>query len=409
MNNLYEKYAELAVVKGANIQKDQYLIITCSVEHYEFASLCAKYAYKQQAKKVVIKYNDPVMTKLHYENVDIEVLKTVPEFTLDETRYYIENKCAYLHIISEVPDLLKDIDSSIMQEVGSAISKANEEFRPYTMNSQGQWSIVALPNDTWAKKVFPTLEVKDAKEKLLQAIFDSVKINEETNAIENWNNHNTQIDHRKEVMNKNHFKALHFQNDLGTDIVVSLNDNHIWGGGHELSTRNIWFNPNMPTEEIFTMPKRNAVDGIVYATKPLNFQGKLIDKFHVVFKDGKAISWDAKVGKEALDNLINYDEGSSYLGEVAIVEDDSPISQSNILFYNTLFDENASCHLALGAAYPTNMVDGVNMSKEELLKNNCNVSMTHVDFMFGSSCMNITGITKDNKEVSIFKQGKFII
>ena len=409
MNNLLEKYAELAVIKGVNIQPNQYLIINCPVEHYEFATLCAKYAYKQKAKKVVIKYSNPAMTKLNYENVALEELKNVPEFSLDESRYYINNKCAFLHIISEVPDLLKDIDSELMQEVGLSLSKANEEFRPYTMNNHGQWSIVAMPNNIWAKKVFPNLEPTQAKEKLLNAILDSVKVNEKTNPIDNWNTHNSLIAKRRAIMDDNHFKALHFKNDLGTDLVVGLNDNHIWGGGSEKSTAGIWFNANMPTEEIFTMPKRNYVNGIVYATKPLNFQGKLIDKFHIEFKDGKAVKWDAKVGMDALNNLINYDEGSSYLGEVAIIEDDSPISQSNILFYNTLFDENASCHLALGAAYPSNMVNGVNMTKEELLNNNCNVSLTHVDFMFGSSCMNITGITNDNKEINIFEKGKFII
>ena len=408
MNSLLEKYAELAVVKGANIQKDQYLVINCPVEHHEFASLCAKYAYKQQAKKVVINYNDPTMTKLHYENVDVEVLKNVPEFTLDERRFYINNKCAFLHIISEVPDLLKDIDSKKMQEVDISLSKAFEEFRPYTMNNHGQWSIVALPNNVWAKKVFPELQEEKAYKKLLKAILDSVRVNEETNPIENWNVHNEEIGRRKKIMDDYHFKALHFKNELGTDLVVNLNDEHLWGGGHEQSTSNVWFNPNMPTEEIFTMPKRNHVDGIVYATKPLNFQGKLIDKFHIEFKDGKAIKWVAEVGQDTLNNLITYDEGSSYLGEVAIIEHDSPISLSKILFYNTLFDENASCHLALGAAYPSNMVNGINMSKEELLENNCNVSMTHVDFMFGSSCMNIIGITNNNQEVEIFKQGKFL-
>jgi aminopeptidase len=211
------------------------------------------------------------------------------------------------------------------------------------------------------------------------------------------------------VLNDYNFKSLHFLNSLGTDLVVSLVDNHIWAGGGEESTKGVYFNPNVPTEENFTMPYKYGVNGKVVATKPLNYQGNLIEEFWLEFKDGKVVDFDAKAQKETLSNLINFDEGSSYLGEVALISHDSPISNSNILFFNTLFDENASCHLALGRAYPMNVKGGTTMTKEELLEAGSNLSMAHSDFMFGSACMNIVGTQQDGTKVQIFKNGNFVI
>lgn len=409
MEKLLQKYAELAVKSGVNIQKGQYLVINCPVSAHDFARRCAKIAYQQGAGQVEVRYVDADLNKLDYEFVETDELKKVANWKIIRQEESIEKKCAFLHIVSEKPGLLKSIDSNKLQTVQIELYKAMDRFQYYTKNNHGQWSIIAVPNSVWAKQLFPNDDEELAISKLWDAIFKAVRVNTEEDAITLWNNHNKEMLARVEKMNAYHFKSLHFKNDLGTDLVVELNRNHIWHGGSDLTQGHVLFNPNMPTEEIFSMPKRNGVNGRVYSTKPLNYQGKLIEDFYIDFKDGKAVAWDAKKEKEALSNLINLDEGSAYLGEVALISHDSPISNMNILFMNTLFDENASCHLALGSAYPTNMVDGEKMSKEELVKNDCNVSMTHVDFMFGSSCMEVTGYSENGESVILLKKGNFVM
>jgi aminopeptidase len=261
----------------------------------------------------------------------------------------------------------------------------------------------------WAKKVFPDMEEDKAEEALWDAIFKASRVTEDNDPVKEWNEHNARLIKHNKILNDFQFKALHFKNEIGTDLTVELVENHVWSGGQEEATTGTVFNPNIPTEENFTMPLKTGVNGKVVATKPLDYQGNLIEDFWLEFKDGKVVDYDAKEGKDNLKNLIEFDEGSSYLGEVALIGYDSPISQSNILFFNTLFDENASCHLALGRAYPMNIQGGTEMSKEELEKCGYNNSMAHVDFMFGSKDLDIVGETKDGKKVQIFKDGNFVI
>lgn len=408
MNEILQEYALLAVEKGVNIQKGQLLVINCPVEHYEFARLCANEAYKKGAGQVMIDYNDPIVSKMNYENVDIDVLKEVPDWFVSKRRYVIDRKCAFLHIISDYPGLLENIDSSKLQAVQVEFMKKTDEFRAYTMNSIGQWTIVGLPNDVWAKKVFPDLEVSKAKEKLLEYILKTSRV-EKNKTISNWDTHNEILFNTQELLNKYHFEALHFKNSLGTDLVVGLNPKHIWSGGASPSTSGVVFNANIPTEEVFTMPKRTGVNGIVKATYPLNYQGKLIEDLCLEFKDGKVVSFDASKEKDTLANLLKTDENASYLGEVALISHNSPISNLKTMFYNTLYDENASCHLALGAAYPTTMEGGVDIANDKLIENECNVSMVHSDFMFGSKCMNIVGIKADGSEVEVMLNGDIVI
>ena len=406
---ILQQYAQLAVQVGANVQQGQYVVVNSSVDHYEFARLVANEAYKAGASQVEVRYSDEQLTKLSYENVETELLKEVPSWSVDRYKAGIDKKCCFIHIRSTVPDLLSHIDGAKLQEVTLEASKAMKPYRYYTMANHGQWTIVAVPNPVWAKKVFPDLDEKEGIQALWEAILKTVHVSEDNNPVEVWDKHNKDLRHYYEKMNEYNFKELHFTNSLGTDLTVKLVKNHIWRGGQDFTLGNVAFNPNLPTEEVFTMPDRNGVNGIVYATKPLNYQGKLIDDFWIKFKDGVAVDYKALKNEDALKNLIELDEGSSRLGEVALISFDTPISQSNILFYDTLFDENASCHLALGAAYPTNMVNGENMSEEELVENGANVSMTHNDFMFGSSDMNIKGITFDGKEIQVFENGNFVI
>ena len=406
---LLDKYAQLAVVSGCNVQKGQLLIINAPVECAYFARICAKKAYEAGAGEVVVQYNDENLNRLDYLNVETETLKKVSQWQIDKKQEQIDNKCCMLHIDSKIPSILQGIDSSKIQEVMMSLQSAMKPFRYYTMSDHGQWCIVAIPNTLWAKKVFPHLSDEQALDKLWDAILKAVKVDENSDAIANWDKHNEQIIKRANILNDYCFESIEFKNDLGTCLSVGLVDNHIWAGGCSTTVGGVKFNPNMPTEEIFTMPHKYRVNGKVVSTKPLNYNGVLVNDFELVFKDGKVVEYHAKENLEALTNLINLDEGSCYLGEVALISHDSMISKSNILFYNTLFDENASCHLALGSAYPTNIVSGGEMSEEQMEKVGCNNSMTHVDFMFGSKCMSVKGITKDNNVVVLFEKGNFVI
>ncbi|SJZ83852.1 aminopeptidase [Anaerorhabdus furcosa] len=409
MDNRLKKYAELAIKQGVNIQVGQPLVINAPVECVEFVRLCVAEAYKAKASKVDVVWSDDLITKLHYENVETDILKKVPAYKIEQRKEEVESKCAFLSIRSSIPGNLKHIDPSKLQAVSLEASKAMEPYRYYTMANVGQWSIVALPNVAWAETIFKDLKGEDAVNALWDAIFKSVRISEDNDPVHEWDNHNESLHQHNDLLNKYNFKSLHFKNGIGTDLVVGLVENHIWAGGYDTTQGGIMFNPNMPTEETFTTPLRTSVNGIVYGTKPLNYQGKLIENFWIKFKDGKAVEFHAEKQEDALANLINLDEGSCYLGEVALISHNSPISNMNILFYDTLFDENASCHLALGAAYPNNIKDGEKMSKEELIQHGCNVSMAHSDFMFGSADMDIVGITYDNQEIQLFKHGDFCI
>lgn len=406
--NLLEKYAKLIVCKGANVQPQQTVVLNISPQHYEFANIVTKQAYEQGAKQVIILYNDQQHAYNNLKYQSIETLTEIPQYLLDRYQYFIDNKACFIHVISEVPDILKDIDPNKIQEATVANGKAMQKFRYYTMSNHGQWTIAALPNKVWAKKIFPDLDEDKAYNKLFEEILKTVRVNEETDVIEEWNKHNSYLSKYSSWLNEKQFDCLHFESELGTDIYIGLVKNHIWRGGQDLTLSGVAFNPNLPTEEVFSMPDRHNVNGIVYASKPLSYQGGLIEDFFLEFKDGKVVNYEAKKGQELLKNLLESDEGATHLGEVALISYNTPISQSNILYYNTLFDENASCHVALGAAYPTCMKDGENLQPEDFKKAGGNISMVHSDFMFGTPKMNITGI-KDGKETKIFENGNFVI
>ncbi len=407
-SNLLAKYAKLAVKQGVNVQPGQNLIINASVDAVDFVRLCVKEAYEAQAKRVVVFYNDEIKASYDYKYQKVEDLCNILPWQVDcQLDYFKEGACV-LHVISEIPEVMKDVDPKKIAQVMKAHRIAKKEIREYTMTNKAQWSIVAIPNVAWAKQVFPHLDEEEAMEALWNAILHCVHVDEENDPINEWKQLQITFDKRLKIMNDYQFEQLHFTNDLGTDLYVGLVKNHIWAGGSEENEAGVLFNANMPTEEIFCMPSKYDVNGIVYASLPLNYNGVLIKDFWIKFKDGKAIDFDAKENKEALSELIHFDEGSAYLGEVALVPYDSPISQSNILFYNTLFDENASCHLAFGEAYPSCIENGLNMTSDELEANGVNTSNTHIDFMFGTKDMNIVGIKKDHSEVVIFENGNFV-
>lgn len=401
-----KEYARLAVRVGVNVQDGQLIVINAPVSCAPFARLCAQEAYRAGAGEVLVKWQDELIDLLRYENEDTQVLKAVAPWRVEQQQNCIDRRCCFLHIESDTPGLLSHIDSEKLQAVMLSRRAAFEKFDYYTTANHGQWSIVAHPSIPWAKKVFPALPETQALDKLWEAVLRSVRIGD-GDCVENWHAHNARLSHNCQTLNGYRFRELHFRNCLGTDLRVGLVKNHIWEGGCAQADNGAAFNPNMPTEEVFTMPHKRHCEGRVVATKPLRYQGKLIDGFWFEFHEGKVIDYGAKTGYDVLHNLLEFDAGSRYLGEVALVPYDSPISRQDILFLSTLFDENASCHLALGESYPDTVEDGVKMSREQLEELGGNYSLEHCDFMFGSRDLEVTGICEDGREIPVFESGNF--
>ncbi|WP_427339419.1 aminopeptidase [Caloranaerobacter sp. DY30410] len=405
-NVLLEKYARLVVKTGLNIQKGQILVITSPIECDSFARMVAKVAYQEGAKDVVINWVDELFSKIRYMHAPEEVFEEFPQWKKEFYMYYMKQGAAFLRISASDPELMKDVNPERIAKEHKASSASLKEYRESLMSNKNVWCIVSVPTKAWAKKVFPELSEDDAVEKLWDAILKAVRVDTE-DPIASWEEHKNNLKKSLEFLNSNKFKFLHFKNSLGTDLKIELPENHIWLGGSDYTPEGVEFIANMPTEEVFTLPKKTGVNGTVVSSKPLNYNGNLIENFTLTFKDGKIIDFKAEKGYESLKQLIETDEGSCYLGEVALVPYDSPISKSNILFYNTLFDENASCHLAIGKAYPVCIKNGENMSKEELEKLGVNDSLVHEDFMIGTEDLEIIGITVEGKEISVFKNGNF--
>ncbi len=398
-----------AVKIGVNVQKGQLLYVNAPTDAVELTREIVRQGYLAGAGKVRVNWNDPYVSNYGLNYQDIENLKEIPKWMIDMVKDALDQKACIISVTSPIPNLNKDIDPEKLQTAEMASRNAMGFYFDYVINYKGQWTIIAAANPVWAKKVFPELSEEDGVEALWKGIFATSRIREDSNPVEEWNKHNKALAHRDEILNRYNFESLHFTNKLGTDIEIGLVENHVWLGGGEHTSDGVYFNPNIPTEENFTMPHKDKVNGKVYATKPLSYQGKLIENFWIEFKDGFVIAYDAEKNKDALDNLLKVDEGVKRLGEIALISYDSPISKSGILFYNTLFDENASCHMALGRAIPINIKGGTEMSQEDLVANGYNHSMTHIDFMFGSSDLSVIGKTHDGKEITVFKDGNFII
>lgn len=405
---MLRKYAKLAVCVGANVRKNQPLLVSASVETKDFVRLIVEEAYKAGASLVSVRWLDQQVSHTTFKYATVETLTEVPDYLVQQMRYYVDKGFAAISISAETPGLMADIDPMKLQQAGMATGKALKFYSEHMMGNRTQWCVISVPTEGWAKKVFPNERASKAVDKLWDAILTAVRVTKDNDPVKEWKAHNEILHKHNEMLNNYNFKALKFKNGLGTDLTVGLVKNHVWAGGNEKSTKGVIFNPNLPTEESFSMPEKKGVNGKVVATKPLNYNGALIEDFWIEFKDGKAVNFDARTSKDALSTLINYDEGSCYLGEVALISHDSPISNSNILFFNTLFDENASCHLALGRAYPMNVKGGTSMTQEQLDAAGANNSMTHNDFMFGSADMSIVGITQEGKEVIVFKNGNFV-
>jgi len=406
---LLNKLAKLAVSVGANVQKDQIVVIRATTETKEIVREIAEEAYLKGASKVMVQWSDDYVSRSSLKHQSIESLEEISSWIIEQYHETVDKNACFISVSSPIPGLNSDVDPMKAQKSGIAQQKALGFFREHLMGNKAQWTIIAAPNKVWAKQVFPNLEDDDAVEALWDSIFSASRVTLDNDPILEWEKHNETLLKHNKVLNQYNFKHLHFKNNLGTDLIVELVVDHVWAGGGEHALNGAYFNPNIPTEETFTMPYKFGTRGKVVATKPLNYQGKLIEDFYLVFKDGKVVEHDAKKEKDALDNLLDTDEGSRYIGEIALISHDSPISNTNILFLNTLFDENASCHMALGRAYPMNVKNGVNQKISDLEKIGYNNSMVHADFMFGSHDLEITGLTQDGKTVKVFEKGNFVI
>lgn len=405
--DLLKEYAKMIIKTGVNIQKNQLLVITAPVENYEVVEILAEMAYQEGARDVIINWNDERIDRARYLLAPDDLFDEFPEW---KKEFYLENvrkDAAYLRLTGSDPDNLKNVDQNRIIRANKAFGNALKEYRERLMANKNVWCVASAPTKAWAKKVFPELNDEDAVEKLWEAILKTNRMDQE-NPVAAVEAHKENLKKSMKFLNDNQFKILKYKNSLGTDLTIELPEKHVWLGGSDIMENGVEFMANLPTEEVFTLPKKDGVNGVVYSSKPLVYNGTLIDVFKLRFENGKVVDYDAEIGKEALKSLIELDEGSSFLGEVALVPYESPISQMNILFYNTLFDENASCHLALGEAYPVSIKGGENMTKEELDNEGVNSSIAHEDFMIGTDDLSIIGINKDGKEVIVFENGNFI-
>lgn len=404
--SILNKYAELVVKVGVNVQKGQEVNLTIATEHSDFAYYISKWCYKVGAKRVNVEWFNDDIDRLNNKKQTLKTMKDMPNWKIEKIKNMSEILPCRIFVESSDPDILKGIDQ---EKLANAKIHNYPKYKKYLddMDNKYQWTIVAAPSKKWAKKVFPDLDIKTAYNKLWEAILYTTRVTD--NPILEWKKHNEYLKQKCKKLNDYDFKYLHFTSSNGTNLKVGLMDNQQFAAGSETSLQNITYNPNMPSEECFGMPSKYEVEGIVYSSKPLSYNGELIEDFNIRFEKGKAVEVHANKGEELLKKMISMDEGSAYLGEVALVPYDSPISNSNILFYNTLFDENASCHLALGKAYTCNIKGYESMTQEDFKKLGINDSMNHVDFMIGYKDTAIKGYTKDGKCIEVFKNGNWAI
>lgn len=407
MEKKIENYVELILEKGINLQKNQILVMNSPVEVYDFTRKIVKKAYELGASEVVVHWNDEISVKYRYMHGADEIFDIFPEWQRESLEYYRKKGAAFLSVYANDPDNLKDVDKERVARAQKARSIALKEYYENVMRNSNQWCVVSAPTKAWAEKVFPEFSGDKAKDALWEAILKIVRA-DNNEAISEWNIHLENLKNRTEYLNKKAFDKLKYRNSLGTDLEIGLPENHIWVGGGEESQKGVYFVANIPTEEIFTLPHRERVNGVVVSSKPLIYGGSTIDKFRLKFENGKVVEYSAEIGEDVLEKLLNTDENARYLGEVALVEDRSPISQSKRVFYNTLYDENASCHLALGRAYPSCLKNSAGKNEDELKQLGVNDSLIHEDFMIGTSDMEIIGVDKDGNETLIMKNGNFV-
>ncbi|MGN5883865.1 aminopeptidase [Staphylococcus simulans] len=410
MSQLQEKlkqYAQLIVDVGMNVQEGQPVFIRSSVDALDLTHDIVEAAYQRGASDVRVKYADDTLSRLKFEYEPVEYFEqnALKDYDVAERMDYVERGAANLALISSNPDLLSNADSDKKAAFSKTYSKGFKGYMEASQNNDFPWCVVVYPNKAWAQRVYPELSENEAYEKFIDELLDIVRV-DGNDPVENWNKHVDNLSKHAKYLQDKHYSALHYISE-GTDLTIGLPNNHLWQDATSFTNKGQEFIANIPTEEVFTAPDRNRVDGHVTNKLPLSHNGTLIDGFTLTFKEGKVVDFKAEKGEDVLRSLLETDEGSKYLGEVALVPDDSPISNRNRVFYNTLLDENASCHIALGAGYPFTIIDGTTMSREQLAEEGLNDAFIHVDFMIGSADLTIYGITQDGEEEIVFKDGNW--
>ena len=400
-----KKYANLIARCGVNVQKGQEVVINAGLDQPEFVKMVVDECYKAGAKEVSVEWSYQTLTKLHVRYCSEKVLGTIEKWQVEKLEHRAEVLPCMIHLISDDPDGLAGINQKKMAKSIAARAKVIKPIRT-KMENKYQWCIAAVPGKEWAKKVFPGEKSSVAVEKLWEAILSTSRVNDDP--IEAWRQHNEDLASRCKFMNALGIKELKYKSSNGTDFRVGLLPNAIFmAGGEETLGRGVYYNPNIPSEELFTSPRKGDADGIVYSSRPLSYGGQLIDNFWIRFAGGKAVEVGAEKNEELLREIIGMDEGAAYLGECALVPYNSPIRESGLLFYNTLFDENAACHLALGRGF-TNVIKGYeNHTEAELHAMGINDSFVHEDFMIGTEDMSIIAVCADGREVKIFDNGNW--
>ncbi|MDD9267803.1 aminopeptidase [Paenibacillus sp. GCM10023248] len=406
MKNL-EKYAELVVRIGVNLNKGQDLMIESPIECLELTRMIVKKAYEAGANYVQVNWQDDVVTRSRLAYAHDDALDYYPKWHTDMLERFVENGGALLNIKVPDPDLYAGLDAAVISRASKAAATARSKYQQYVRTSTFSWCLIKAPTTAWASKVYADLPEDQRVEAMWDAVFRFNRVYED-DPVAAWRTHIEQLKRVRKVLNEKQYAALQYR-AAGTDLRVELPADHIWLGGDKANASGIRFVANMPTEEVFTMPKRTGVHGTVASTMPLNINGALVDKFSFTFENGKVVDYQAEVGYEHLARLLEMDEGARYLGEVALVPYDSPISNVKRIFYNTGIDENASCHLALGSCYPINMKDGASLSNEELKARGGNTSLIHVDFMVGTSDLEIDGELPDGRVEPIFRAGNWAL
>ena len=400
-----KKYAHTLLKYGVNLQEDQTLVISVDVENKDFAVIVTEEAYRLGAKEVILNWRCSPIARQRLLHANESVLEKPANWIPEFYKQYIDDKAAFLSLISANPKALEGIPTDRISLQSRNLNKVLSFYHTAIMNSSVTWCVASVPTVLWANLLGYEGSDEEKINQLWATLLKLCRI-EGVEPKDTYRHHMAKLRHRCEALNKLDLKSLRYTCENGTDLLLELPEGHIWLGGEESSKDGTIFNANIPTEEVFSAPQYNGVNGVVHSTKPLIYHGNTISDFSFTFKEGKIVEYTAKEGYEVLKELVETDEGSHYLGEVALVDHFSPISQSNQIFYETLFDENASCHLAIGASYPTCLKNSDGLSEEELKERGLNHSLTHVDFMIGHERMNIKGYTRDGQAVDIMIDGR---
>lgn len=400
-------FGELVVRGGVHVQPGQLVVIYSPIECALYARMIMEAAYKAGAGDCTIQWRDDQSARIRYEYAHTDALSVIPEWMTESRMYYARKGACFISIASEDPDVFSGVAPLKLRTHGLAVNRAYSEYWNIITQNKCTWCVVSAPNEAWARKMFPDLSKNAAMQALEQAICKTMRL-DTPDPVQALQKNNQQIAKRANALNQLQFKKLHYRNGLGTDFTVELPANHIWQGGAEPAQNGVLFTANIPTEEIYTVPDFRTANGRLVSSMPLCHQGRMVKHFSLTYDQGVLVGFEAEEGREVLENIFSADPGASRLGEVALVEKRSPIAAMGLLFYNTLFDENASCHFAVGSAYPSCVEGGVNLSEEALLEKGVNCSDEHVDFMVGTEDLEITGITADGTVVAVFRNGNFV-